>query len=246
MPTERTERTELLLVLDAATTALVRLSARITGGSEASVREGLAECRAAGASDVWVEELMLQSYLFAGFPRALNAAREWRRQTADGGGQKADGGVQKADAGGQTADGGGQTVDGASYDEVDEFRRRGEATCAKVYGTMYAKLRGNIRHLHPQLDEWMIVEGYGKVLSREGLDLPRRELCIVAACVAAQQDRQLHSHLHGALNAGVSPAAVTATLGALGALGALGELGGVVPAAALESATLLWARVRGK
>ena len=27
----------------------------------------------------WVEEVILQSYLFAGFPRALNAAREWRR-----------------------------------------------------------------------------------------------------------------------------------------------------------------------
>ena len=28
---------------------------------------------------VWVEELVLQTYLFAGFPRALNAMREWRR-----------------------------------------------------------------------------------------------------------------------------------------------------------------------
>ena len=27
----------------------------------------------------WVEELLLQTYLFAGFPRALNATREWRR-----------------------------------------------------------------------------------------------------------------------------------------------------------------------
>ena len=106
-----------------------------------------------------------------------------------------------------------------------------------MYGAMYEKLRGNIRGLHPLLDEWMIVEGYGKVLSREGLDLPRRELCIVAACVAAQQDRQLHSHLHGSLNAGVAPAVVTAALSALDR---------VVPAAALESATLLWARVKGK
>ena len=28
---------------------------------------------------VWVEELLLQTYLFAGLPRALNATREWRR-----------------------------------------------------------------------------------------------------------------------------------------------------------------------
>ena len=70
---------------------------------------------------------------------------------------------------------------------------------------MYERLRENIRDLHPLLDDWMIVEGYGKVLSRPGLDLARRELCIVAACAAAAQDRQLHSHLHGALNVGVAP-----------------------------------------
>ena len=27
----------------------------------------------------WIEELLLQTYLFAGFPRALNGMREWRR-----------------------------------------------------------------------------------------------------------------------------------------------------------------------
>ena len=31
----------------------------------------------------WVEELVLQTYLFAGFPRALNAMREWRRVQPD-------------------------------------------------------------------------------------------------------------------------------------------------------------------
>ena len=61
----------------------------------------------------------------------------------------------------------------------------------------------------------MIVEGYGKVLSRPALDLARRELCIVAACAASRQERQLHSHLHGALHAGASKAAITDTLGAV-------------------------------
>ena len=94
-----------------------------------------------------------------------------------------------------------------------------------------------IRRLHPALDEWMIVEGYGKVLSRPGLDLPRRELCIIAACIAARQDRQLHSHLHGAVNAGAAPATVDAALVAVR---------DVVPDGAIVSATLLWNRVKGK
>src|SRR3972149_1920961 len=68
------------LTFDSATRALVRLAARIAGGSELDVRSGLRETAGAGTPEIWVEELILQSYLFCGFPRALNAAREWRRQ----------------------------------------------------------------------------------------------------------------------------------------------------------------------
>ena len=68
----------MLTSLDAETTALVRLAALLAGGSEPQIRTALAaalgEVRAS-----WVEEVVLQTYLFAGFPRALNAAREWRR-----------------------------------------------------------------------------------------------------------------------------------------------------------------------
>jgi 4-carboxymuconolactone decarboxylase len=213
--------------LDAATAALVRQSARITAASEAEVREGFAECNAARVSQRWQEELVLQSYLFAGFPRALNAAREWRKS-------------QGAAAGGSTERSGGASFASRAnegYADVFEWRERGEETCATVYGEFYEKLRGNIRALSPSLDEWMIVEGYGKVLSREGLDLGRRELCIVAACAAAGQERQLHSHLHGALNAGVAAAVVRASLDALV---------GVVSEDWLVRARLLLGRIVGK
>jgi 4-carboxymuconolactone decarboxylase len=81
------------------------------------------------------------------------------------------------------------------------------------------------------------VDGYGKVLSRPGLDLRRRELCIVAACAAMGQDRQLHSHLRGALNVGVEPAALSEALDALADL---------VGADHVRSARLLLARIVGK
>jgi 4-carboxymuconolactone decarboxylase len=58
----------------------------------------------------------------------------------------------------------------------------------------------------------MIVEGYGKVLARPGLDLARRELCIVAVCAATGQERQLHAHLRGALNVGAAPAEIEEVL----------------------------------
>ena len=102
---------------------------------------------------------------------------------------------------------------------------------------MYDKLRLNVSDLHPALDAWMVVEGYGKVLGRPGLDLPRRELCIVAACAAMGQDRQLHSHLHGALNVGVDVAVVRAAIDALEQI--IGD-------ERVRSVRLLLARVAGK
>lgn len=207
-----------ILTFDSATRALVRLAARIAGGSEVDVRDGLRETAAAETAEVWVEELILQSYLFCGFPRALNAAREWRRHEVQGKG---------------TGRGAG---DGDRVD-FDRFQAEGEATCARVYGRFYSMLRQNIVALHPELDRWMIVEGYGKVLSRPALDLGRRELCIVAACVAAGQDRQLHSHLHGSRNVGVPDEVIGSALDALE---------GTVHAGFLERAVLLWAKVKGQ
>lgn len=207
------------LTFDAATRALVRLAARIAGGSELDVRSGLRETAGAATPEVWVEELILQSYLFCGFPRALNAAREWRRVQGQVQGQGAGRGAGERDW------------------EYDRFQAEGEATCARVYGRFYSRLRQNIVALHPELDSWMIVEGYGKVLSRPALDLGRRELCIVAACVAAGQDRQLHSHLHGSRNVGVPDEVIGASLDALE---------GTVNPVFLERAVALWAKVKGQ
>jgi 4-carboxymuconolactone decarboxylase len=181
--------------LDEPTAVLVRLAGVIAVGGEQQVREALAAANRRGANALWIEELILQSYLFAGFPRTLNAMREWRR-LSERSAPAATGGDDRA-------------ANGARW------RAEGERTCAAVYGDMYERLRVNIAALHPALDEWMVVEGYGKVLSRPGLDLPRRELCIVAACAAAKQDRQLQSHLHGALNVGATPAQVAGALAAV-------------------------------
>jgi 4-carboxymuconolactone decarboxylase len=191
----------------------VRLAAVIAGGGEADVRAALAA--ASAAPPLWIDELILQSYLFSGFPRALNAAREWRR-------------IAPTPASGENP---------SDPDRAREWLDRGEATCAAVYGDMYDKLRRNVHDLHPALDAIMVMDGYGKVLGRPGLDLPRRELCVVAACAATGQDRQLHSHLHGALNVGVSAAALSAALDALA--DTLGP-------DRTRSARLLLARVLGK
>jgi 4-carboxymuconolactone decarboxylase len=201
-----------LTALDEPTRRLVGVAAVVAAGSESAIREALLAAEGS-VPVIWIEELLLQTYLFAGFPRALNAFREWRRRIP-------------------------ARPDSEAPDmDVAAWEARGRETCRKVYGRMYEKLRENIDGLHPALDSWMIVEGYGKVLSRPGLDLGRRELCIVAACIASGQERQLHSHLHGALNVGVSPAVVRDSLESLRS---------VVGDDRLHAARLLFERVIGK
>lgn len=202
-------------LLDEETRAIVRISAAIAAGSEALMRREL-EMGARVASNVVVDEVILQSYLFAGFPRALNAARAWRV-------------LHPATQA--------RVTEPATSDRVEGWRSRGEEICRIVYGDSYEKLRDNVRALHPDLDEWMIVDGYGKVLGRPGLDLKRRELAVVAACAATGQQRQLHSHLHGALNAGASESEISATLDAISDL---------VPAEDAAGYRQLLARVQAK
>lgn len=181
---------------------LVRIAGAIAGSPEGQVRTVMSDALDT-VDPIAVEEIILQSYLFAGFPRALNAARAWRA-------------VSSRPA---------PEVDQESLvANLDMWRDVGERTCAIVYGDSYEKLRQNVRELHPALDDWMIVDGYGKVLSRPGVDLRTRELCVVAACAVAGQQRQLHSHLHGAINAGASPGEVGLVFDALADLIARDDL----------------------
>ncbi|HAC06658.1 MAG: carboxymuconolactone decarboxylase family protein [Gemmatimonadetes bacterium] len=134
-----------------------------------------------------VEEVILQSYLFLGYPIALNAMARWR------------------------AISGVRPPEDAAADR-DEWLERGQEVCGSVYGGQYRRLRANVRRLHPDMERWMVEEGYGKVLGRPGLSVQDRELCIVAQLVVLDVPRQLHSHLRGALNVGAADSAVDAAL----------------------------------
>ncbi|MDQ6737322.1 MAG: carboxymuconolactone decarboxylase family protein [Gemmatimonadota bacterium] len=172
--------------------ALIRIAATTAGSPIGFTRRALSE--AVGlVSPAEVDELLLQSYLFAGFPRTLNAAKIWRELSGE------------------------VASDTGAPDERDsaELRAVGEATCREVYGIKYDALREAVRQLHPALDDWMVTDGYGKVLSRPGLTLAQRELCIVAACAASEQLPQLKAHMRGALNCGASHEDLAQTLSAL-------------------------------
>jgi len=141
--------------LDPKTRDLVALAAAVAQGDEPDIRDRLRAARASGVPAEWVEELLLQSILMCGYPRALIAFGLWRSQGW---------GTVPADD------------PGTRYEDHPLWAERGERTCAAVYGDNYRRLRDAIRDLHPAVDAWMITEGYGRTMGRPGLDLMRREL----------------------------------------------------------------------
>jgi hypothetical protein len=58
---------------------------------------------------------------------------------------------------------------------------------------MIARMAG----FHPDLAEWILADGYGRVLSRPGLSIRERELIVVAVLSALRLPKQLESHVRG-------------------------------------------------
>lgn len=138
-----------------------------------------------GATPLDCYEALLQTYLFAGFPAALEAISMLHTVCKET-----------------------NTPFHAPSKEqfhLETFTQRGETLCADIYTTAYSKMRTNLDALSPDLAEWMIVEGYGKTLARQGLTPRVRELCIVSVLAVTGWYNQLYSHLRGAMNVGAAP-----------------------------------------
>jgi 4-carboxymuconolactone decarboxylase len=158
------------------------LGAAAAGGDPDRLR-GILERSTEFLSTSDVEELLLQTVLFAGYPRTINAFMTWQGWAARRGGR-----------------------DDPRVEAVrpELWRERGEVLCRLVYGKNYEALQIRLGRLHPALAEWTLIDGYGKVLSRQGPGPDVREMSAVGALIAIGEGRQLASHLQGALHAGVA------------------------------------------
>lgn len=126
-------------------------------------------------------EAIIQSYLFCGFPATIESLRIFNSVYKD----------FKF------------PPHGKKYD-FEYLMSEGEFNCKLIYKNNYKKLIENMNRFSPDLKEWMILEGYGKVLGRNGLDLPEREIINVSILCSRYFKNQLHSHIKGCLNLGVS------------------------------------------
>ncbi len=121
-----------------------------------------------------IYETLLQTYLFAGFPSALVSLKIFHNTVNK---QKIYNGF-----------------------DLKKYLNRGKRNYKIIYADKYESLLKNIRSFSPEMAEWIIIEGYGKVLGRKGLSLKEREVCIVSILSAMKFEDQLYSHIIGAMN----------------------------------------------
>jgi 4-carboxymuconolactone decarboxylase len=195
--------------VDERTRALIELSSAIARGARGEWRERMVSALQVTQPEE-IEETILQSYLFLGYPTTLQALGVWRDLIAEP-----------------------SSIEPAT--RMTEWRKRGEQVCGIIYGGQYNRLRENVAKLHPNVESWMVTEGYGKVLARPALDLKTRELCIIALLASQDAGHQLHSHLRGALNAGATIAEVDS---------AVVQVLRSLPPARADEARQLWSEVR--
>ncbi len=145
-----------------------------------ALREVMVTARESGeVSHAEIYECALMLYLFAGFPAALECARALKKAWPS-------------------------EVTNHEVIPAEDFSERGFALYQRVYAGNADRVREELLKLSPDLAEWALIEGYGKTLSRPGLDIQTRELAIVAMLSQLGWNRQLYSHMMGALNVGAA------------------------------------------
>ncbi len=124
-----------------------------------------------------IYETILHSYLFCGFPATLESLKIFKKYYKKFNSEKYEYNIKK-------------------------FRNSGERNCKLIYKNNYRKLMDNMTMLSPEMKEWMILEGYGKVMSRPDLSLYEREFVTISVLTARYFEFQLHSHLKGCIHLG--------------------------------------------
>lgn len=133
-----------------------------------------------GVNKLELYESLLQNYLFTGYPSAMVSLKILSEYIPD------------------------------MYKSLNEgwdlniYKERGTKNCKIIYGNKFKKLISHVKKFSPELSDWLLLEGYGKVMGRKGLSLKKRELNNVAVLTVLEFEEQLYSHINGAFRTGAS------------------------------------------
>ena len=85
-------------------------------------------------------------------------------------------------------------------------RQKGMAQGRKMLGSKWDRIVAALEKIDPVLTEEVVGYAYGEIYPRPGLDLRTRELLAVTTLTLQGLGPQLKTHVHAALQAGVSEA----------------------------------------
>lgn len=175
--------------LSAKQQAIPRIGAGMAIGDMASLSAALNQGLEAGLSVSDIKEILVQLYAYAGFPRSLNALRQYMSVLEE----RKNRGV--VDAPGREP---GPVPSG------DDLLSLGTANQTKLAG---APVSGPLFTFAPAIDEYLKAHLFGAIFARDNLDWQSRELATVGALAALPGvESQLRSHIGISINVGLTPA----------------------------------------
>jgi 4-carboxymuconolactone decarboxylase len=144
------------------------------------LRAFIEKAKESGVKEHELYESLLQNYLFTGYPSALISLKIFNEYFPRM-----------------------KSTKNENWDS-NKFIERGTKNCKRIYGRKFNKLISSVKTFSPELSDWLVLEGYGRVLGRQGLSLRKRELNIVAVLVVLRFEGQLYSHINGAIRTNTS------------------------------------------
>jgi alkylhydroperoxidase/carboxymuconolactone decarboxylase family protein YurZ len=166
-------------VFDEKAARLARLFTAICLGDFDEVRAIRRDAPTNEPDRAW-REAVLQTHLFCGFPRLVQAYGVF------------------------DAEGGLGDPDPDEYELEADTSARGAVLFDEIYASAADKMRARLDEFRPDFSTWVLEHAYGRVLSRPGLDPALRELLSICALAALDQPAQFESHARGALRLGAT------------------------------------------
>ena len=168
--------------------AIVPITATAAAGDMVRLRKALDEGLDAGLTVSDIQEVLVQVYAYAGFPRSLNALSEFmavleaRKQR----------GIQ--DAPGRAPD--------RAIPKGEALLAAGTANQTRLTG---GPVQGPLFDFAPVIDEYLKTHLFGEIFERDNLDWQSREIATISMLAALPgAESQLRSHMQIGMNVGLA------------------------------------------
>ena len=181
--------------LDAQQRAIVLIGANVARADISALESALNDALDAGLTVNQVKEVLVHSYAYTGFPRALNGINAFIRVTE-----------ARAKQGKQDVEGPASRFFAPS-DSREVRRGQGNLTRNALVGIDLSNRTTGYAGFTPAIEDFLIEHLFGDIFYRDAIDVTQRELTTIAMLAALDgTDPQLRAHMNISLRNGLDQA----------------------------------------